>query len=70
MSSKRYPKVTSSQWVSPVMTGLRFSCCDCHLVHNIDFRIRNGQVQARFRRNVRSTAALRRYRPLAREIQK
>lgn len=46
-------------WVQPVMTGYRMGCCDCGLVHTLDFRIVDGKVQFRARRNNRSTALLR-----------
>lgn len=25
-------------WVQPAMSGYRMSCCDCGLVHNMEFR--------------------------------
>jgi hypothetical protein len=28
-----------SDWVVPVMQGYRMGCCDCGLVHNIDFSV-------------------------------
>jgi hypothetical protein len=49
-----------TDWVQPVRKGYRIACCDCNLVHTMDFRVRKGQVQFRVRRNDRSTAALRR----------
>jgi len=39
-------------------------CCDCGLVHVIDFRILNGHIQLRARRHERSTAVARRNKPL------
>ena len=55
-------------WVKPCRKAYRMMCCDCGLVHEMDFRIvdsRNGkkrQVQFRVRRNERATAASRRAR--------
>lgn len=27
-----------SRWVSPVMRGYKMACCDCGLVHDMEFR--------------------------------
>jgi hypothetical protein len=69
-----------SRWVQPVMKGYKMACCDCGLVHDMEFRaLQKGRDQAdgtwmakplgqkafrvefRARRNVRSTAAVRRH---------
>ena len=58
-------------WVTPPMT-YRLACCDCGLVHNIQFRAvnikgkriydrRRVSIQFRVRRNERSTALVRRH---------
>lgn len=60
--SKLYPSVKSNEWVQPKRKGYKMACCDCGLVHEIDFRIYQGRVQIRARRNNRSTAQLRRFR--------
>lgn len=28
-----------SPWVSPVMKGYKMQCCDCGLIHEVDFKI-------------------------------
>jgi Zn-finger protein len=28
-----------SDWISPVMTGYLMQCCDCGLIHEMDFRV-------------------------------
>lgn len=52
--SARYPKVKANQWVRPVMKGYRMACCDCGLVHELDFKIikwgRGHKVLLRARR--------------------
>lgn len=48
-----------TRWVQPIEQGYRMSCCDCGLVHEMDFRIHDGRVQFRARRHRRSTAAVR-----------
>lgn len=35
----KYEKVVDGEWVQPVMVGYRMKCCDCGLVHIIDFKI-------------------------------
>lgn len=58
---KRYPHVGSDEWVYPVMEGYRMMCCDCGLVHELDFEVVDAEyVRFRARRNNRSTANARR----------
>lgn len=45
-----------SRWVQPVRRGYLMACCDCALVHRMDFRILNGKVQFRAKRAPRYTA--------------
>lgn len=49
-----------SRWVQPVRKGYRMACCDCGLVHVMDFRVQAGRAQFRARRDARKTAAIRR----------
>lgn len=28
-----------SRWVPPKMKGYRMGCCDCHLVHDMEFQV-------------------------------
>jgi len=59
-----YKKVRDNEWVQPVRRGYKMRCCDCSLVHELDFRIlsnkRGSFIQLRARRNERATAACRR----------
>lgn len=51
-----------SDWIHP-LPGYKMACCDCGLVHNLEFDINDlGQVIFRASRNVRSTAQMRRHR--------
>ena len=36
---KVFKKVDPGEWQTPVMRGYRMKCCDCGLVHEIDFRV-------------------------------
>lgn len=52
-----------SRWVLPIMEGYKISCCDCGLVHDMEFRVTGeyDRVEFRLRRNNRSTGQVRRY---------
>jgi len=52
----------AGEWVQPVRTNYRLQCCDCGLVHRMDFRIVGGRVQFRAYRHNRATAQIRRAR--------
>jgi len=39
--------VKPGEWISPVSRAYRMECCDCGLVHNLDFRIHKGRIQMR-----------------------
>jgi len=56
----KYYQLKDGEWFRPLMKGFRDACCDCGLVHTTDFRISNGYVEFRSRRNNRATAAIRR----------
>jgi hypothetical protein len=59
MKNRRYKKVKSADWQQPVKRGYLQACCDCCLVHRVDFRIYKGRVQFRCWRADRLTAKLR-----------
>jgi hypothetical protein len=56
----RYHQVVDGEWIRPTRRKFREMCCDCHLVHDLDFRIVAGEIEFRARRNNRATAAARR----------
>ncbi len=35
----RYKQIYAGEWVRPVMKKYRMKCCDCGLVHLVDFRV-------------------------------
>jgi len=39
---KKFKKVLSNRWQQPIMKGYLMKCCDCGLVHSVDFRIAYG----------------------------
>jgi hypothetical protein len=48
------------EWIQPIKRGYRVSCCDCGLVHQIVFRIRDGRIQFKAVRDEVMTASNRR----------
>ena len=56
MKAKR---LRAGEWEEPVMKGYLFQCCDCGLVHRMDFRLHHGQIQFRVFLNSRATKAAR-----------
>lgn len=70
MTTKSYPTHYAddegwSDWIKPVPTApYRMACCDCNLVHEVEFRVDplDGFVDFRARRNNRATSQLRRHR--------
>jgi len=55
------------EWIQPIRRGYRMACCDCGLVHGINFRIvkyaagKRAKVQFQAWRDERATAAKRRH---------
>lgn len=62
-----YEEPEEGKWVQPVEQGYKLACCDCGLVHDVDFRVYEGRAQLRMARNNRSTAQVRRHRNITLE---
>jgi len=64
MKSRRRKAIQGSFVYNGVWKDVKRSsfvgCCDCGLVHRIDFRSKNGKLQQRFFRRPRLTAQARR----------
>lgn len=56
--SSTYDHVESGKWTTCTKT-FDLACCDCSLVHRIDWRLKDGKLQLRFKRNGPSTGGLR-----------
>jgi len=53
-----------SRWVHPIMEGYRASCCDCGLVHELEFRVCDDEparIEFRARLHNRATGQVRRH---------
>lgn len=55
-----YPKLEDGDELRPQHRGFRLACCDCGLVHRINFRVKDGQVHLKLWREKRATAGVRR----------
>jgi hypothetical protein len=56
----RYERPDAGEWIQPIRAGYKLACCDCGLVHKVDFRIFRRRIQFRVFRDNRATAAMRR----------
>ncbi len=57
----KYYDVEENEWIQPKRSNHKDMCCDCGLVHTMDFRIVKGRVQFRTRKNNRATGQARRW---------
>jgi len=62
----KYYEMEEGEWITPQKKGYRLQCCDCGLVHKIDFRIIDNEdgtkkIQFRAFRDYRATGQVRRH---------
>ena len=58
----KYEDVKGGKWyIAPKHKGYLFACCDCGLVHQVDFRIKGKDIQFRLWRDNTATRNRRRY---------
>ena len=64
MTTKRYPDIEPGQEIGVDWKNneLHMACCDCNLVHVLQFRVAGKKVIVQAWRHNRATATLRRYR--------
>jgi hypothetical protein len=56
-----YYQVTDGEWMEVYFKGNKDQCCDCGLVHTVNYRLNDkGRIEVQSTRDERSTAALRR----------
>jgi hypothetical protein len=61
MPRLKYVQVYNGEWIRPMpQTGHMMACCDCGLIHRMDFRVYKGKVVFRAYRDNRATANRRR----------
>jgi hypothetical protein len=70
----RYDQVHDGDWVKPIRKGYRLMCCDCGLVHILDFALtkwgHGKAIQFRASRDKKATAAARRRRQSIKKLLK
>jgi ribosomal protein L44E len=47
MKRRVYPLVEAGEWIKPRRSDYRLRCCDCGLVHVMQFRIRGKKLEFR-----------------------
>lgn len=57
----RYETPEAGEWVRPIEEGYKFACCDCGLVHRMDFRVGGDRAEFRVFRDNRATGQMRRH---------
>lgn len=57
----KYEEPEAGEWVFPRRKGYKLRCCDCGLVHRVDFKLEGKHILFRVFRDNRATAAVRRY---------
>ena len=58
----KYKQPEEGEWVRPNMDGYKMACCDCGLVHILQFRVEDlDTIEFRAFRNNRSTGQMRRH---------
>ncbi len=40
----KYRQQVDGEWVKPTTKGYLIKCCDCGLVHRLDFKVLQGRV--------------------------
>ena len=40
-------QMKGGEWAQPIRKGYTLQCCDCGLVHSMDFRVHKGKIQFR-----------------------
>ena len=61
MSKSAYYHVGHDEWIIVPRRGFKEQCCDCGLVHKLNFRINaKGQIEIQTARDERATSAVRR----------
>jgi len=62
---EKYPQVKDGEWIAPKRRGFKLICCECGLVHKLNFRVvkglRGNQIQFQALRDMRATGQIRRH---------
>ena len=55
-----YEQIYDDEWIEPPRKGFKLRCCDCALVHTVDFRLTGNRILMRWMRDERATSGGRR----------
>lgn len=55
-----YEQVEEGVWEDVLMKNFRSACCDCGLIHRVNYRRKDGVLQVQVYRDERATAQIRR----------
>ena len=56
MTKSKYHHVVDGEWITVSKTGYKEQCCDCGLVHRMNFRVKkDGQIEIQTFRDQRAT---------------
>lgn len=59
--SRQWKFLKDREWFTPTQRNHKMACCDCGLVHTMDFRVnRKGKVELRASRDEKLTVSRRR----------
>lgn len=61
MAKTKYKAVKDGEWIRPKRRGWKMACCDCGLVHTVNFRIKNGRIEMQAYRHGLATGGKRRH---------
>ena len=62
-----YYHVTDGEWIRVPKRGYKEQCCDCGLIHRLNFRIVDGKIEIQAFRDARATNGARRHFVLSKE---
>ena len=68
MSKSDYLHLTDGEWVQVNMRGNKDQCCDCGLVHTVNYRLVEGKIQVQVFRDPKATGGARRNKKRGREV--
>lgn len=62
MTKSAYYHVTDGEWISVPWRGYKEQCCDCGLIHRLNFRVnKSGHLEIQTHRDVRATNGARKH---------
>ena len=62
-------KVPKNEWQMPIEKGYKMACCDCGLVHSMDFKVIDPETN-KVIKNVRAVLRARRHETLTKQLRK